>query len=99
VFKKIENVYKRFFVLAKVGISFLKRLKKEISTKDGRARFRKKLNKITYYSKFILRETFSYDVENRERMTSQFLFIIFGIFGIGILWSALAELDQVGDYR
>ncbi len=95
MFKKIENVYKRFFDLAKVGISFLKRLKKEISTKDGRARFRKKLNKITYYSKFILRETFSYDVENRERMTSQFLFIIFGIFGIGILWSALAELDQV----
>ena len=95
MFKKIENVYKRFFDLAKVGISFLKRLKKEISTKDGRARFRKKLNKITYYSKFILRETFSYDVENRERMTSQFLFIIFGVFGIGILWSALAELDQV----
>ena len=93
--KKIESFYKRFFDLAKVGISFLMRLIKEISTKEGRTRFRKNLNKITYFSKFILRETFSYDVENRERMTSQFLFIIFGIFVIGILWSALAELDQV----
>lgn len=95
MFKKIESFYKRFFDLVKVGISFLMRLIKEISTKEGRTRFRKNLNKITYFSKFILRETFSYDVENRERMTSQFLFIIFGIFVIGILWSALAELDQV----
>jgi len=68
---------------------------KEIRTKEGKIRLRKNLNKISYYSKFVLRETFSYDIENRERMTSQFLFIIFGIFVIGILWSVLAELDQV----
>ena len=68
---------------------------KEIRTKEGKIRLRKNLNKISYYSKFVLRETFSYDIENRERMTSQFLFIIFGIFVIGIFWSVLAELDQV----
>ena len=68
---------------------------KEIRTKEGKTRLRKNLNKISYYSKFVLRETFSYDIENRERMTSQFLFIIFGIFVIGIFWSVLAELDQV----
>ena len=68
---------------------------KEIRTQEGKTRLRKNLNKISYYSKFVLRETFSYDIENRERMTSQFLFIIFGIFVIGIFWSVLAELDQV----
>lgn len=45
--------------------------------------------------RFIGRETFSYDVDNRERMTSQFLFIIAAIFFVAILWSIFAEIDQV----
>ena len=44
---------------------------------------------------FIGRETFSYDVDNRERMTSQFLYIIAAIFFVAILWSIFAEIDQV----
>jgi adhesin transport system membrane fusion protein len=95
VFNNIKNIFKRLIALAKSGISFLMIFQKEIRTEEGKARFRKKINKIIYYSKFVLRETFSYDIENRERMTSQFLFIIFGIFVIGILWSVFAELDQV----
>jgi len=95
VFNNIKNIFKRLVALAKSGISFLMVFQKEIRTEEGKARFRKKINKIIYYSKFVLRETFSYDIENRERMTSQFLFIIFGIFVIGILWSVFAELDQV----
>lgn len=95
MFNNIKNIFKRLIALAKSGISFLMIFQKEIRTEEGKARFRKKINKIIYYSKFVLRETFSYDIENRERMTSQFLFIIFGIFVIGILWSVFAELDQV----
>ena len=95
MFNNIKNIFKRLVALAKSGISFLMVFQKEIRTEEGKARFRKKINKIIYYSKFVLRETFSYDIENRERMTSQFLFIIFGIFVIGILWSVFAELDQV----
>lgn len=44
---------------------------------------------------FIGRETFSYDVDNRERMTSQFLYIIAAIFFVAVLWSIFAEIDQV----
>lgn len=44
---------------------------------------------------FIGRETFSYDVDNRERMTSQFLYIITAIFFVAVLWSIFAEIDQV----
>jgi len=80
VFNNIKNIFKRLVALAKSGISFLMVFQKEIRTEEGKARFRKKINKVIYYSKFVLRETFSYDIENRERMTSQFLFIIFGIF-------------------
>jgi len=95
VFNHIKNIVKRIIAFLKSCISFLMVFQKEIRTKEGKIRLRKNLNKISYYSKFVLRETFSYDIENRERMTSQFLFIIFGIFVIGILWSVLAELDQV----
>jgi len=95
VFNNIKNIFNRLIALTKSGISLLMIFQKEIRTEEGKARFRKKIIKIIYYSKFVLRETFSYDIENRERMTSQFLFIIFGIFVIGILWSVLAELDQV----
>lgn len=95
MFNHIKNIVKRIIAFLKSCISFLMVFQKEIRTKEGKIRLRKNLNKISYYSKFVLRETFSYDIENRERMTSQFLFIIFGIFVIGILWSVLAELDQV----
>ena len=95
MFNQIKNIVKRIIAFLKSGISFLMVFQKEIRTKEGKTRLRKNLNKILYYSKFVLRETFSYDIENRERMTSQFLFIIFGIFVIGIFWSVLAELDQV----
>ena len=95
MFNHIKNIVKRIIVFLKSCISFLMVFQKEIRTKEGKTRLRKNLNKISYYSKFVLRETFSYDIENRERMTSQFLFIIFGIFVIGIFWSVLAELDQV----
>ena len=78
VFNHIKNIIKRIIAFVKSGISFLMVFQKEIRTKEGKTRLRKNLNKITYYSKFVLRETFSYDIENRERMTSQFLFIIFG---------------------
>ena len=91
----IKNILKSLLAFIKSGISFLMGFQKEFRTKEGRTRLSKNLNKITYYSKFVLRETFSYDIENRERMTSQFLFIIFGIFVIAIFWSVLAELDQV----
>jgi hypothetical protein len=84
VLNHIKNIIKRIIAFVKSGISFLMVFQKEIRTKEGKTRLRKNLNKITYYSKFVLRETFSYDIENRERMTSQFLFIIFGIFVIGI---------------
>jgi len=95
VFNNIKKIFKRFIELLKSGISFLMVFQKEIRTDEGKIRLRKNVNKIIYYSKFVIRETFSYDIENRERMTSQFLFIIFGIFVIGIFWSVLAELDQV----
>ena len=95
MFNHIKNIVKRIIAFLKSCISFLMVFQKEIRTKEGKIRLRKNLNKISYYSKFVLRETFSYDIENRERMTSQFLFIIFGIFVIGIFWSVLAELDQV----
>ena len=95
MFNHIKSIIKRIITFVKSGISFLMVFQKEIRTKEGKIRLRKNLNKISYYSKFVLRETFSYDIENRERMTSQFLFIIFGIFVIGIFWSVLAELDQV----
>ena len=95
MFNNIKTVFKRLIALLKAGISYLMIFQKEIRTEEGKARLRKKLNKITYYSKFVLRETFSYDTENRERMSSQFLFIITGIFVVGIFWAVLAELDQV----
>jgi adhesin transport system membrane fusion protein len=95
VFNNIKTVFKRLAALLKAGISYLMIFQKEIRTEEGKDRLRKKLNKITYYSKFVLRETFSYDTENRERMSSQFLFIITGIFVVGIFWAVLAELDQV----
>ena len=95
MFNHIKNIVKRIIAFLKSCISFLMVFQKEIRTQEGKTRLRKNLNKISYYSKFVLRETFSYDIENRERMTSQFLFIIFGIFVIGIFWSVLAELDQV----
>ena len=95
MFNTIKNIFNRLIALAKLGISFLMIFQKEIRTEEGKARFGKKVNKLIYYSKFAIRETFSYDIENRERMTSQFLFIIFGIFVIGIFWSVFAELDQV----
>lgn len=44
---------------------------------------------------FVGRETFSYDVDNRERMTSQFLFIIAALSVVAILWAIFAEIDQV----
>ena len=91
----IVKIYKRLIALARSAILFLVAIKNEYQTEEGKIRLKKNISKIIYYSKFVLRETFSYDVENRERMTSQFLFIIFGIFVVGILWSALAELDQV----
>lgn len=95
MFNNIKTVFKRLAALLKAGISYLMIFQKEIRTEEGKDRLRKKLNKITYYSKFVLRETFSYDTENRERMSSQFLFIITGIFVVGIFWAVLAELDQV----
>lgn len=95
MFNNIKTIFKRLITLSRAGISHLMIFQKEIRTEEGKARLRKKINKIIYYSKFVLRETFSYDIENRERMSSQFLFIISGIFVVGILWSVLAELDQV----
>ncbi len=95
MFNRIKAILKRLIAHVKTAISDFVIFQKEIRTEEGKARLRKKINKLIYYSKFVLRETFSYDIENRERMTSQFLFIIFGIFVIGILWSVLAELDQV----
>jgi adhesin transport system membrane fusion protein len=95
VLNNIVKIYKRLIALARSAILFLVAIKNEYQTEEGKIRLKKNISKIIYYSKFVLRETFSYDVENRERMTSQFLFIIFGIFVVGILWSALAELDQV----
>jgi adhesin transport system membrane fusion protein len=95
LFNRIKAILKRLIAHVKTAISDFVIFQKEIRTEEGKARLRKKINKLIYYSKFVLRETFSYDIENRERMTSQFLFIIFGIFVIGILWSVLAELDQV----
>jgi len=91
----IKIIFKRLIALLKTGILFFMVFQKETRTKEGKSRLRKNFNKVIYYFKFVLRETFSYDVENRERMTSQFLFIIFGVFVFGILWSVLAELDQV----
>lgn len=91
----IKTIFKRVIALLKAGISNLMIFQKEIRTEEGKARLRKKLNKVIYYSKFILRETFSYDTENRERMSSQFLFLISGIVVVGVFWAVLAELDQV----
>lgn len=62
---------------------------------SGRSAFGATLKTLWRALRFIGKETFSYDVENRERMTSQFLFIIFGLFLVAVLWSVLAELDQV----
>jgi len=45
--------------------------------------------------RFIIREMFSYDVDNRERLTSSFLYLIASLFVIALLWSIFAELDQV----
>ena len=95
MFNNIKNILSRLIEFIKLVISNLLIFLKEIRTEEGKTRFRKKINKLIYYAKFVLRETFSYDIENRERMTSQFLFIIFGIFVIGIFWSVFAELDQV----
>ena len=36
--------------------------------------------KILANTKFIIKETFSYDIENRERLSSQLLFIISAFF-------------------
>ena len=51
--------------------------------------------KILANTKFIIKETFSYDIENRERLSSQLLFIISAFFVLGLLWAYFAKLDQV----
>jgi adhesin transport system membrane fusion protein len=51
--------------------------------------------KILANAKFIIKETFSYDIENRERLSSQLLFIISTFFVLGLLWAYFAKLDQV----
>lgn len=51
--------------------------------------------KILANAKFIIKETFSYDIENRERLSSQLLFIISAFFVLGLLWAYFAKLDQV----
>ena len=51
--------------------------------------------KILANAKFIIKETFSYDIENRERLSSQLLFIISAFFILGLLWAYFAKLDQV----
>jgi adhesin transport system membrane fusion protein len=51
--------------------------------------------KILANVKFIIKETFSYDIENRERLSSQLLFIISAFFVLGLLWAYFAKLDQV----
>jgi len=51
--------------------------------------------KILANTKFIIKETFSYDIENRERLSSQLLFIISAFFILGLLWAYFAKLDQV----
>lgn len=58
----LKNILKSLIAFLKTGISFLMGFQKEIRTKEGRTRLRKNLSKITYYSKFVLRETFSYDI-------------------------------------
>ena len=51
--------------------------------------------KILANAKFIIKETFSYEIENRERLSSQLLFIISAFFVLGLLWAYFAKLDQV----
>ncbi len=65
MFNHIKNIVKRIIAFLKSGISFLMVFQKEIRTKEGKTRLRKNLNKISYYSKFVLRETFSYDIEKK----------------------------------
>ena len=54
-----------------------------------------RFKKILANTKFIIKETFSYDIENRERLSSQLLFIISAFFVLGLLWAYFAKLDQV----
>ena len=54
-----------------------------------------RFKKILANTKFIIKETFSYDIENRERLSSQLLFIISTFFVLGLLWAYFAKLDQV----
>ena len=54
-----------------------------------------RFKKILGNTKFIIKETFSYDIENRERLSSQLLFIVSAFFVLGLLWAYFAKLDQV----
>jgi adhesin transport system membrane fusion protein len=44
---------------------------------------------------FFIKELFSYDADNRERLSTQLLVIVSGLFVIFLGWAAVAEFDQV----
>jgi membrane fusion protein, adhesin transport system len=44
---------------------------------------------------FFIKELFSYDADNRERLSTQLLVIVSGLLVIFVAWAAIAEFDQV----
>ena len=44
---------------------------------------------------FFIKELFSYDADNRERLSTQLLVIVGGLLVIFLVWASVAEFDQV----